>query len=290
MKKVESAEPLLRRTRAAFHARLLKGVLGIDAKGIPGNADSSNTLSIKLAKSIAVQLNSGISARLKGQTSGSQFESITALFVAESFLPLQHLRPGEWKVEKIGNRNRNAISGFEQYAHLAALDRAAKSDPELAAVLGNDYTITPDVIVIRHPATDKVINAPAAIVDMSVARRTALRDANGGKPLLHASISTKWTIRSDRSQNSRAEALNLMRNRKGHLPHVVVVTGEPLPSRLASIALGTGDIDCVYHFALPELQLAVEESGESSARDMLAIMVEGKRLKDISDLPLDLAV
>jgi hypothetical protein len=113
---------------------------------------------------------------------------------------------------------------------------------------------------------------------------------NGGRPLLHASISCKWTLRSDRAQNARAEALNLVRNRKGHLPHVVVVTGEPLPSRLASLALGTGDIDCVYHFALPELMKTVEDAGLSDAQDILAIMVNGKRLKDISDLPLDLAV
>ena len=290
MKKTAPAEPLLHRTRAAFHARLLTGVLGIDSKGMPSNADSSNPLSVKLAMSIALQLKSGISARLKAQTSGSKFEAITAQFVEESFLPLQHLRPGEWEIKKVGNRSRSAISGFEQYAHLAALDLAAKSNPELAAVLGNDYTITPDVILIRHLEKDAAINSPNPIVDLTVARRTALRAINGGNPLLHASISTKWTIRSDRSQNSRSEALNLMRNRKGHLPHIVVVTGEPLPSRLASIALGTGDIDCVYHFALPELQRAVEESGESSAADMLAIMVNGKRLKDISDLPLDLAV
>ena len=107
---------------------------------------------------------------------------------------------------------------------------------------------------------------------------------------MHASISCKWTLRSDRAQNARAEALNLVRNRKGHLPHVVVVTCEPLPSRLASLALGTGDIDCVYHFALPELMKTVEDAGFSDAQDMLAIMVNGKRLKDISDLPLDLAV
>jgi hypothetical protein len=92
------------------------------------------------------------------------------------------------------------------------------------------------------------------------------------------------------NSNARAEALNLVRNRKGHLPHVVVVTGEPLPSRLASLALGTGDIDCVYHFALLELMKTVEDAGFSDAQDMLAIMVNGKRLKDISDLPLDLAV
>ena len=81
--------------------------------------------------------------------------------------------------------------------------------------------------------------------------------------------------------------MNLVRNRKGRLPHVVVVTAEPTPSRLASIALGTGDIDCVYHFALYELQATVEAQGMSDAADMLA---DGKRLKDISDLPLDLAV
>jgi hypothetical protein len=70
----------------------------------------------------------------------------------------------------------------------------------------------------------------------------------------------------------------------------VVVTGEPLPSRLASIALGTGEIDCVYHFALYELIAAVHACGEESAIDSLNVMLDGKRLKDITDLPLDLAV
>ena len=59
---------------------------------------------------------------------------------------------------------------------------------------------------------------------------------------------------------------------------------------MASIALGTGDIDCVYHFALYELQQTLETLKMHDAADMLAIMVDGKRLKDISDLPLDLAV
>ena len=100
-------------------------------------------------------------------------------------------------------------------------------------------------------------------------------------------------MRSDRAQNSRTEALNLIRNRKGNLPHIVVVTGEPLPSRLASLALGTGDLDCVYHFALYELIDAVREYGSQGREDIvetLENLVEGKRLKDISDLPLDLSV
>jgi hypothetical protein len=69
----------------------------------------------------------------------------------------------------------------------------------------------------------------------------------------------------------------------------VVVLGEPLPSRIAAIALGTGDIDCVYHFALYELIDAVKDYSEESY-ELLSMMIDGKRLKDISDLPLDLAV
>ena len=68
--------------------------------------------------------------------------------------------------------------------------------------------------------------------------------------------------------------------------------GEPLPSRLASLALGTGDLDCVYHFALYELMDAVREYGAKGREDIVEQMenlVQGKRLKDISDLPLDLS-
>ncbi len=109
-------------------------------------------------------------------------------------------------------------------------------------------------------------------------------------PILHAVVSCKWTLRSDRAQNARSEALNLVRNRKGRLPHVVVVTGEPTPVRISSLALGTGDIDCVYHFALPELLAAVREKGGEDTKELLDMMIDGKRLKDIADLPLDLAV
>jgi hypothetical protein len=81
-------------------------------------------------------------------------------------------------------------------------------------------------------------------------RYSPLREVNQKnkpKELLHAVISCKWTIRSDRSQNTRTEALNLIRNHKGNLPHIMAITAEPLPTRIASIALGTGDLDSVYH-------------------------------------------
>jgi hypothetical protein len=277
--------------RREFHAQLLMNTLTINAAGVVSNADSSNNNSKAIAREIARFLQAEtIGERIAGQTSGNQFESICAQFVEKTFLKLGHLRPGKWKVQQVSGRNRLEIAKYEQYAHLIALDKAARSDAQLAAALGSDYTITPDIVVAREPEHDSVINTPELIVDDSVTLMSGLRESNGGKPLLHASISCKWTIRSDRAQNARSEALNLMRNRKGTLPHIMVVTAEPTPSRLASIALGTGDIDCVYHFALYELQAAVKHLGLNDAADMLAVMVDGKRLKDISDLPLDLAI
>lgn len=277
--------------RKAFHAELLKNTLTINSMGVVSNADSSNTTSKAIAKGIAELLQAEtIGERIAGQTSGNQFEGLCAGFVQQTFLRLRHLRPGVWDVHQVSGRNRLEIARYEQYAHLIALDRAARNDAELAAALGSDYTITPDIVVVRNTEDDNVINSPEFLVDDTVTTLASLRKKNGGLPLLHASISCKWTIRSDRAQNARSEALNLVRNRKGHLPHVVVVTAEPTPSRLASIALGTGDIDCVYHFALYELQATVKALGMDDAGDLLAVMVNGNRLKDISDLPLDLAV
>lgn len=277
--------------RAAFHNALLGSCLTIDPQGRPSNCDSSNQTSIKLAKGIADLLKAEtIGERAAGQTSGNQFEAICADYLRDTFLRLGHLRPGKWEVQHVRGRNRLEIARYEQYAHLSALDRAAKDDPELAAALGSDYTITPDVVVIRQLEDDLGINGSDALVDGAVATLASLRQREGGLPLLHASVSCKWTIRSDRAQNARSEALNLVRNRKGRLPHIAVVTAEPTPSRLASIALGTGDVDCVYHFALYELQQAVRGLGMRDAEDALAVMVDGDRLKDISDLPLDLAI
>ena len=68
------------------------------------------------------------------------------------------------------------------------------------------------------------------------------------------------------------------------------MTGEPAPNRIASIALGTGDIDCVYHFALLELLETVQSLSFADAEEMLHTMIDGKRLRDIADLPLDLAI
>jgi len=299
-------EALLSSARKTYHALLRDKVLRLE-NGVPSNADTGNkhskAVALRIFKRIGLET-AGI--KLKGQTAGSEFEFATAAFVRETFLKLIHLRPGDWVVQKIGEKEQEKetkkkeaardfkklikIAQFEQYSHLIALAKAASENAELAASLGSDYIIKPDVVIFRQPIDDEEINRHELLVDDAVALLASLRKKNGGSPLLHASISCKLTIRSDRSQNSRSEALNLIRNRRGKLPHVVVVTAEPLPSRLSSVALGSGDIDCVYHFALPELRDTVKELGLSDSEESLNIMVNGKRLKDISDLPLDLAV
>ena len=284
-------DTLIAEERKRYHRALLdNGVLTVDSRGIPSNADSSSKLSVSIAKGIAERLMAETHDKAVGQTAGAKFEQINMDFLSATFPQMQNIRPGKWHIVKLGNRNAIKTSSFVQYEHLEYLTRLLAYNRQLAASMGNDYMVAPDVVIYREAITDEELNSPIALVDNSVALKTDIRQKNGGLPILHASISAKWTMRSDRAQNSRTEALNLIRNRKGHLPHIVVVTGEPLPSRLASLALGTGDIDCMYHFALYELVESVNDVGAEDSIEMLGSLIEGKRLKDISDLPLDLCV
>lgn len=284
---------LIQNAREQYHKRLIDNhVLTITADGIASNADTSNLPSKAIAKIVAERLGADVGVKVKGQTAGTLFEQITMQFVSDTFPKLQHLRPGNWTVLNLGNQSAIKTSDFAQYEHLAYLAEIVNQNKQLSTMLGNDYMVAPDVVVYRDLYEDDEINNGSLVVTDSVCKMADLRKKNGGKPILHASISAKWTMRSDRAQNSRTEALNLIRNRKGHLPHIVVVTGEPLPSRLASLALGTGDLDCVYHFALYELLDAVREYGNQGREDIIETLenlINGKRLKDISDLPLDLS-
>lgn len=288
---------LIANERLQFHKQLFEtNTLTLTVDGTASNADTSSKASKAISgKIVEILVNKykhkvNTVAKISGQTLGKQFEMLTMDFLKNTFPHLQNLRPGKWTILQLGNNNRLKTSDFAQYEHLALLNALTSENAQLAAALGNDYLVAPDVVVYRDLCEDTEINEMQCFVDDSVCNMADIRMQNGGKPLLHASVSAKYTMRSDRAQNSRTEALNLIRNRKGHLPHIVVVTAEPMPNRLASLALGTGDIDCVYHFALYELMQAVKEVGSEDAIETLETLVQGKRLKDISDLPLDLSV
>lgn len=283
--------------RFRFHKKLFEtNTLTLTSAGVASNADTSSrgskAISRRIVDILVDEQHHAVSTvdKISGQTLGKQFEALTMSFLQETFPYLQNIRPGKWTILQLGNNNKLKTSDFAQYEHLAYLNALTAQNAQLAAALGNDYLVAPDVVVYRDLYEDDEINANQEIVDETVCKMADIRKSNGGKPILHASVSAKYTMRSDRAQNSRTEALNLIRNRKGHLPHIVVVTAEPMPNRLASLALGTGDIDCVYHFALYELIRAVKEVGSEDAIETLETLVSGKRLKDISDLPLDLSV
>jgi hypothetical protein len=101
-----------------------------------------------------------------------------------------------------------------------------------------------------------------------------------GLPLLHAAVSCKWTIRSDRVQNIRHENNQMVRHRRGRQPHLVSITAEPLPSRLASIARGTGEVDAVYHIAFDELATAVAASNNAGQQKAWAEVTGQERVLD----------
>ena len=279
--------------RALHKALVTRNILSFDQSGVASNADRKNDFSCAIAKRIAGELGAHtIEKKEKGQTAGAGFEGAVAEFVSATFPKLQNLRPGNWNIARLGNKSKVKTADFAQYEHLFYLAEAVRDNPKLQAALGNDYLVSPDIIVSRGLCEDSEINELDCFVDGTLCKKADLRKSNGGKDILHASISAKWTMRSDRAQNSRTEALNLMRDRKGRVPHIMVVTAEPSPSRIASLALGTGDIDCVYHFALYELLDAVSKCSSRSRDEAMILlnnMIDGKRLKDISDLPLDLA-
>lgn len=278
---------LINDLRHQYHQQVCQQVLYWKAGDKPSISDVSSILSVDLARGIVERIGYSLgAASVRGQTAGKIFESITKDFIERSFQALVHLRPGKWHFSVQSN-----IAHFAQYAHLAEVAGLVETYRELKTAFG-DYVVKPDIVVGRWPVSDEEINEQGEVIganQLPFLTPFLAQNNVGGQLILHASISCKLTLRSDRSQNARTEGLNLIRNRKGHTPHIVIVTAEPMPTRISSLALGTGDIDCVYHFALNELIETVNATQNEALIDSLMIMVNGNRLRDIADLPFDLA-
>lgn len=278
--------------RTQYHRNLCAEVLGVRQNSTVMNiADTSSRSSREIAARMVELIGEATCPNvLSGQTAGNEFTRLTMEFLKESFVKLGHIRPGSWSFAM--NPSEASIALFDQYGHLADLKHFLEEHKELTTAIGSDYLVTPDIVIGRDPVEEFELNSYDLLVDSQdgAARRSPLRAANEGHPILHASISCKYTMRSDRAQNTRTEALNLIRNRKGRNPHIAAVTLEPMAGRIASIAMGTGDVDCTYHAALDELLQATVDLGYEDAEELLRTLIDGRRLRDISDLPLDLAI
>lgn len=275
--------------RGAYHATVCARILGQRAgTTVYSNADSGSLASREIAVGLATRLPYEKCLQPPtGQAAGALLAVATRQYLIDGLQELAHLRPLTWDVALTQGADR--IAAFEQYSHLAELRAMGRENPRIRWLLNVDYLVAPDITVSRAPWTLDELDPRGDLgITESLPPYSPAVARDGQLPLLHASVSCKWTIRSDRAQNSRTEALNLLRNRKGRSPHIAVVTFEPLPSRLAAIAAGTGDVDCTYHGALPELRAAVGDLAFAEQGEILEALIEGHRLRDIADLPFDL--
>lgn len=228
-------------------------------QGVPNIADKDSRSSVEIARRVFELLDVSGETSLTGQSAGSLLEDAVRTHLSDELPRQDPNRP--WQV-----RRGVPINEYEQYEHLARLQALIDQDATgtLSVEIGRDYEVRPDVVVGIHRL-----------------KKT---------PILHAAVSCKFTIRSDRVQNIRHEAVILTRHRRGRQPHIIAVTCEPQPSRLAAIARGTGEIDAVYHVALDELLSATSSVGNAEQKATLDEIVGQGRLFDLASLPSVLAV
>lgn len=229
---------------------------------VPNSADSNSTPSKALAEQILDVL--GVKSRtVLSSTPLDLGPALELAVVADLTAALPQTGSARtWHID-----HKKVVSDFSQYSHLRKVAKAVRENPALRADLGQDYLIKPDVTVGT--------------------KRTA--DSTDPAPFLHAAVSCKWTIRSDRVQNVRHEFLQMIRHRRGRLPHLVVVTAEPMPSRIAAIARGTGEVDAVYHIAFEALRKAVSAVGSSQQKEDLEECISQGRLRPYEELAPTLA-
>jgi NgoMIV restriction enzyme len=249
----------------AKSAERCQALLG--CRAAPNLADVGGAESLRITgeiyRSMDIQRQSD---RVLDDSAGASGESGAALerHIAEDLLSAlrQHAPNRGWQVTRQG-----LAADYAQFEHLRTLQQLFDSHPELRTTLGRDYQVRTDVHV-------GVLNPDDAFA----------------KLFLHAAISCKWTIRSDRVQNVRHEFATLVRNRRGRLPHLVLVTAEPLPSRLISIARGTGEVDTVYHLLHDELAAAVAKVATRTQQEHWDELIEQRRIKPYAALARDLTL
>lgn len=272
--------------RKKFHAELLTSVVSLKPC-TAAIADTEAQSSLSNAKAMLTPISMANAYKKQPrQITPRLFEDACCDFLASTFPLLSHLRPGQWDIQRT-DETATSITDCEQYAHLKRIEAVCCKNATLRLSLGANLVTTPTIIVLRRPEPDSVVNNGKRLVDGNVSMLTPIREVTSTRPILHASVTCALNMQNART--IRSDALNLIRHRKGCVPHIVVITTEPRPCQIASLAMGTGEIDCIYHFALYELQQTVATQGHKASQKLLRTMIEENRLRDITDLPFDLA-
>lgn len=258
MLKAAVADRALWDVRQEYHRSLQERLWSVSG-GLPSNSDPTSRISVEIGLALAEAAGAtGDLARLDGPRAGVEFERRTARFIEATLTYVNKLTQADWRVE-----TGSSVAEFARYDHLNSVRQAAVTNDQLAAALYDDHSLAPAVFVghklkSNHPAS------PASAV-------------------LSAVVACKWMIPRDMDQR----AIDFLRCPEVSEDRIAVVTAEPLPGRIASIAIGIGQ-PCVYHVALKELQDVLARTSWYDSREMLDIMLDQGRLRDILELPLDL--
>lgn len=267
--------------------------LGMPGQVVPNIADAGNQRSVAVSFHLLEKMceeAGNLQAQVvpSGQASGSRLELAIERGLAE-FIAEHKLRFDVGS--KSSNGNRRPPVSFALTDYWPYMTPPVVTEPpdveQTYKRLGRGHLIQPDVVVWqqRDVSFARVKDGEVTITPFEI--RT-----------LHACISGKATIRSDRSQSSRYEGSTVSRWRRARPPAMIVVTAEPVPSRLGSLAWGLGDLDAIYHVNLKALyhglaagQRDLGETKESREEYSLAEtreLIEYARLRDISQLAEDL--
>lgn len=256
---------------------------------VPSMADTGNKMSLYISflfMDALLAKTPGLQVGIVG--SGQAFGSTLEGRIATGLRQMVDEHGLDFVVSTKGDPGQRASFQLTDYWPYAT-PPSREGDPGEAQIyraLGRGHLIQPDVVIWKErPLTfTRVIEGQAQSFEI-------------GAKQLFACISGKATIRSDRSQSSRYEGAAMSRWRRARPPHIVVVTAEPFPSRLGSLAWGLGDLDCVYHVDVAALYAAVSQAEEECGRRAtqtsgssaeLRDLIEYARLRDFSQLFGDL--
>jgi hypothetical protein len=143
-----------------------------------------------MAREIEVATRRSLQTRaVKEQTVGKQFADAVCSYLTASFDHPDLQRKADYKF--LCNLS---IARFDQYSHLTEISRLVSENEELRSVLGTDYIIAPDIVMVRFPEPNSPY--PGTMSPL-------FAEACEGLGTLIASISCKWSMRSDRAQNVR---------------------------------------------------------------------------------------
>ena len=222
----------------------------------PGFTEEECEASREISLRVLQQLGADQPARQTKPPTARVLAAAVASHLAKE-LPME--APGRRWTPFAGDRRRD-VSGFQQYRHLPR--RAAAMDADGAGALwaewGTEWPPPPDVAV---GLGEDELNI-----------------------FLHAAITCLWAIEPEDVPAIKHQGTLLNRLRHGRQPHIVVVTAEMLPDRLAALGSGTGEIDGIYHVALQELEVAVRSLGHPGQLSLLHELINNDRVFDVGRL------